>query len=66
MVKNTDKKAFVFGSFGWSGEGVNIVSVLLGNLKIRVTKKPYRCILNPSDDNLAELRKCVREFLKEI
>ena len=66
VVKNTDKKAFVFGSFGWSGEGVNIVSVLLGNLKIRVTKKPYRCILNPSDDNLAELRKCVREFLKEL
>ena len=66
VIKNTDKKALVFGSYGWSGEGVNIVSVLLGNLKIRVNKKPYRCIFNPSADNLAELRNYVREFLKEI
>lgn len=66
VIKNTDKKAFVFGSYGWSGEGVNIVSNLLGNLKIRVAKKPFRCIFNPSEENFKDIEKSIKEFLEEI
>ncbi len=66
VLKNSEKKAFIFGSYGWSGEGVNIISNLLQNLKIKTFKKPYRCIFNPSPENLEDLKKEVRIFLKEV
>lgn len=64
ILTNIEKKVYVFGSYGWSGEGVNIVASLLGNMKMKPCKKPYRCIFNPTDDSLQELRKEVRKFFE--
>lgn len=66
VIKNSGKPVFVFGSYGFSGEGTNIVSKLLGNLKIKVMKKPYRCILNPSDKNISDLKHEIAEFLEGL
>lgn len=66
VIKNTGKKAFLFGSYGWSGEGVNIVSSLLANLKIKPAKKAYRCIFKPSEADLIRFRDSIKEFLEEI
>lgn len=65
ILKNAEKKAFVFGSYGWSGEGVNIVSSLLKNMKMRPCKKAYRSIFNPSAEDLKELKDEVRKFFEE-
>ena len=66
VIKNSGKPAFVFGSFGFSGEGTNIVAKLLGNLKMKVMKKPYRCILNPSEKNILDLRQEISDFLEGL
>lgn len=65
VLKNAEKKVFVFGSYGWSGEGVNIITSLLGNMKMKPCKKPYRSIFNPSDESLSELKRDVRKFFEE-
>lgn len=66
VIQNAGKPAFVFGTYGFSGEGTNIIAKLLGNLKIKVNKKPYRCIFNPSEKNLEDLEKEVLEFLEDV
>ena len=65
VLKNAEKNVFVFGSYGWSGEGVNIVSSLLRNIKMKPCKKPYRSIFNPSEESLSELKAEVRKFFEE-
>ncbi len=65
ILKNAEKKVFVFGSYGWSGEGVNIVASLLGNMKMKPCKKPFRCIFNPSDEDLKKIKTEVRNFFEE-
>ena len=65
VLKNIGKRVFVFGSYGWSGEGVNIISHLLKNMKTEPSKKPYRSIFNPSDENIKELKTEVRKFFEE-
>ena len=66
VVRNVGKAAFVFGSYGWSGEGVEIVSGLLKKLKIKVYKKVYKSIFSLSKTTEKELYDIALEFMGEI
>lgn len=54
-VYRLGKKAAVFGSYGWGGEGPKLVAERLAGLKLKVFEEDYRARLIPSDDELAEL-----------
>ncbi|MDH4157735.1 MAG: FprA family A-type flavoprotein [candidate division Zixibacteria bacterium] len=54
-VDRTGKKAAVFGSYGWGGEGLKLVADRLAGLKLKVFEEPFRARLVPSDDDLNEL-----------
>lgn len=54
-VYRLGKKAAVFGSYGWGGEGPKLVAERLAGLKVKVFEEDYRARLIPSDDELAEL-----------
>ncbi len=54
-VGSLGKKAAVFGSYGWSGEGTKLVSERLSGLKLKVFDEIYRARLLPSDDELRQL-----------
>lgn len=65
VIRNMGKPAFVFGSYGWSGEGVDIVAGLLKNLKIKVYNKPFKSIFKLSDEVKNELYDKIKEFIGE-
>ncbi|MDO8311258.1 MAG: FprA family A-type flavoprotein [Sideroxyarcus sp.] len=55
VIKVRDKLGAAFGSFGWSGEAVNMIEDRLRGLKLRVPVKGVRARLIPTD---AELDSC--------
>ncbi|MFQ5498769.1 MAG: FprA family A-type flavoprotein [Candidatus Zixiibacteriota bacterium] len=57
MVYSLGKKAAVFGSYGWGGEGAKLVADRLTGLRLKVFDEEYRVRLIPSDDDLVELRE---------
>ncbi|MEW6050870.1 MAG: FprA family A-type flavoprotein [Candidatus Zixiibacteriota bacterium] len=63
-VYNVGKKAAVFGSYGWGGEGPKLVQDRLAGLKLRVYPEPYRARLIPSDEEMANLRGYANELAR--
>lgn len=63
-MKNTP--CFVFGSYGWGGEGIQLVHNHLDLLKLKTFEKPFGCIFNPSDEQIEELEDYVKRFAEEI
>ena len=47
------KKAAVFGSYGWGGEGLRLVADRLNGLRLTTFEEIYRAKLVPSDDEMA-------------
>ncbi len=56
------KPAMVFGSCGWSGEGIVIAADVLKHLKLDVFDKPYRAEMKPSAEEMAEFKSYTERF----
>jgi len=54
LINTTGKLGAAFGSYGWSGEAVRMVSDRLRGLKLRVPLEGLRIKLIPTDDELQE------------
>lgn len=54
-VYSIGKKAAVFGSYGWGGEGTKLVADRLTGLKLKVFPEPFRARLIPSNQELSDL-----------
>ncbi|MEY3220181.1 MAG: hypothetical protein RIT27_1538 [Pseudomonadota bacterium] len=54
LINTTGKVGAAFGSYGWSGEAVRMVSDRLRGLKLRVPLEGLRIKLIPTDDELQE------------
>lgn len=54
-VYSIGKKAAVFGSYGWGGEGAKLVSQRLAGIKMKVFEENFRARLVPSDEEMAAL-----------
>ena len=54
-VYSIGKKAAVFGSYGWGGEGIKMVAERLAGLKMKVFPENFRARLVPSDEDTAGL-----------
>lgn len=66
-VYSIGKKAAVFGSYGWGGEGTKLIAERLASLKLKVYPEPFRARLIPSDTEMIEVRhfaEKVAEFVK--
>ena len=66
-VYSIGKKAAVFGSYGWGGEGTKLIAERLASMKLKVYPEPFRARLIPSDKELAEVRQFagkVAEFVR--
>jgi flavorubredoxin len=66
-VSSIGKKAAIFGSYGWSGEGPKLVAERLTGLKLKVFEEIYKVRLIPSEAELQLLNEyCDRmiQFLK--
>ncbi len=61
-LKFRDKKAAAFGSYGWSGESVRLLTDLLANAGFDIAGEGLRVLWNPDEEGL---RQCV-EFGKGL
>ncbi len=66
MVNMRNKPYFVFGSYGWGGEGLMLVHNQLEEMKLRPFSKPFGSILKLSDEKKTELLKYVKKFTESI
>jgi flavorubredoxin len=55
-IKVSDKLGAAFGSYGWSGEAINMIEDRLRGLKLRVPVKGVRARLIPTDEELESCR----------
>ncbi|MCD8180115.1 MAG: FprA family A-type flavoprotein [Firmicutes bacterium] len=62
LVSMNAAPCMVFGSYGWSGEGIHIVHNQLAMMRLKPFEKPFGCILKPSRETLGELERYTRKF----
>lgn len=65
-LKMRHKPFFTFGSYGWSGEGPQIVHNLLKSYGMKPFSKPFLSIFNMSDEKRGELIKHTQKFAEFI
>lgn len=53
-IRDAGKLAGVFGSYGWSGEAVKIIDVMLKELKLKPVEEPFVVKFTPHDDGLKQ------------
>ncbi|TCT12121.1 flavorubredoxin [Natranaerovirga pectinivora] len=59
-----DKKSAAFGSYGWSGQSVDILTQLLEASKIEVIDKGIKVLWNPDEEHMEKCRAYGKEFAK--
>jgi len=65
-IQNKGKPAGVFGSYGWSGEGVPMLVERLKGLKLNVVGEGLRVNFVPSEEELAQVREYAESFAQSI
>lgn len=66
VVSLKSKLGGVFGSYGWTGEGVRLVEDRLRGLKLRVPISGLRVKLIPTDDEILECQAFGLELAQEL
>lgn len=56
------KPYFVFGSYGWSGEGIQLVHKHLEMMKLKPFDKPFGVLMSPSDADIDKLKGYTKRF----
>ena len=62
-MKFTNKKAAAFGSYGWSGESVKIITELLEEAKFDVVNEGIKELWNPDEEALERCREFGRNLI---
>lgn len=66
MIKVRDKLGAAFGSYGWSGEAINMIEDRLRGLKLRVPVKGVRAKLIPTDEELGHCRDLGKQLAQHL
>lgn len=65
-IKVRDKLGAAFGSYGWSGEAINMIEDRLRGLKLRVPIKGVRARLIPTDEELGKCRDLGKQLAQHL
>ncbi|MFA6014486.1 MAG: FprA family A-type flavoprotein [Gallionellaceae bacterium] len=66
VIKVRDKLGAAFGSYGWSGEAINMIEDRLRGLKLRVPIKGVRARLIPTDEELGKCRDLGKQLAQHL
>lgn len=66
LVNMKRKPCMVFGSYGWGGEGTDLIYNFLKLVKLAPFEKPFKCAFTPSEADIAELIKYTKKFTETI
>ena len=65
-IKVSDKLGAAFGSYGWSGEAINMIEDRLRGLKLRVPVKGVRAKLIPTEEELERCRDLGKQLAQHL
>ena len=65
-IRLKGKIGAAFGSYGWSGEAIEMINRRLKDLKLRVPLTPFKVAFTPTESDLEESRKFGMELVKVI
>lgn len=65
-IRDRGKAAAAFGSFGWSGEAVNIIEANLNVLKLKILQEGLKIRFSPDKESDELLRNFGREFGRKL
>lgn len=65
-MKFKNKKAAAFGSYGWSGESIKLLSEDLSGAGFEVVHDGYRALWVPDEDILKACKEFGREFVRKL
>lgn len=65
-IINRGKIAMAFGSYGWSGEGVQLITDRLKGLKFNVIEPGFKVCFKPSEEDLKRAREIGREIGEKV
>ncbi|MDZ4201374.1 MAG: FprA family A-type flavoprotein [Gallionella sp.] len=65
-IKVSDKLGAAFGSYGWSGEAINMIEDRLRGLKLRVPIKGVRARLIPTEEELDKCRDLGKQLAQHL
>ena len=63
-VNKRNMPYFVFGSFGWAGDGIKLVDKTLSALGLKQMIKPVEVLFKPKDDDFVKLKKAADKLCK--
>ena len=63
-VINRGKAAMAFGSYGWSGEGIKMLTSRLKDLKLKAVEPGLSFCFVPSDEDYKNAEEAVNKFLE--
>ncbi|NMA87335.1 MAG: anaerobic nitric oxide reductase flavorubredoxin [Tissierellia bacterium] len=61
-----NKKAAAFGSYGWSGESVDLITERLKDAKFEIVNDGIKALWNPDEEAMVECIEYGREFVKSL
>ncbi len=65
-LRPADKIGFAFGSYGWSGEAVKLITDMLGEMKIKVVDDGIRVKFTPTHEDFKKCAELGRKVGQEI
>lgn len=65
-ITNRGKRAAAFGSYGWSGEGVQMITDRLKALKFKVVESGLKFNFVPSENDYKNAEELVNKFLESV
>lgn len=65
-ITNRGKLAVAFGSFGWSGEAVQLITDRLKGLKFKAMEPGLKVSFKPSEEDIEKAKELGRQIGKEI
>ncbi|MGN0164481.1 MAG: hypothetical protein ACI4EA_13040, partial [Candidatus Ornithomonoglobus sp.] len=66
MVNKKGTPYFVFGSYGWSGDGTKLIEKTLGAMGLRQIMKPVEVILKPDTSDFERLDKAAERIIAYV
>lgn len=66
LIKRRGTPCFVFGAYGWGGEGTQYVHKHLSVIKMKPFDKPFGVIFNPSEEKLLQLDEYTKRFAQSL
>lgn len=63
LVKKRGMPYFVFGSFGWAGDGIKLIDKTLSAMGLNRVIKPVEVLFAPKDEDFIKIEKAVEEIV---